>query len=208
MDLSALFKITYGLFVVGVEYEGKLNGCVINTASQATAEPPKMVVTMQKSNYTAELINKKGSFSISVLNKDCPLETIKNFGFNSGRDVEKFKLINYKEDSLKNPYLVDSVNAVVELVVEDKIDLDTHWLYICSIKDAKTINDKESMTYDDYRAVKSGKQISAKENKKEEKKYICTICHYVYDGDIPFEELPDDYLCPICKQGKDKFVQE
>ncbi len=208
MDLSALFKITYGLFIVGVEHNNKLNGCVINTASQVTAEPPRVIVTMQKDTLTAEMINQKKSMSLSVLSHACTMDMITKFGYHSGRDTDKFKDIDFKRDEQGNPYIPSVSNAVVNLKVERTEDVDTHWLFICSVEDTFRTGNEPSLTYDDYRKLKDGKGNSSKleEEKEAPVKYICTVCHYVYDGDVPFEDLPDDYICPICKVPKSKFV--
>lgn len=209
MDLSALFKITYGLYIVGVESDGKLNGCVINTAAQATADPPKVIITMLKSNYTADLIRDKNSLSVSVLGTDCPMDMFSLFGYQSGRETNKFEDIDYKVDALGNPYLTKYVNAVYSLRVEQTIDLGTHWLFICPVENAKNVGEKNSMTYGDYRILKSGGVIgNTADTKKDEKKYVCSVCHYVYDGDTPFEDLPEDYVCPICGVSKKLFVLE
>lgn len=209
MDLSALFKITYGLFIVGVESDGKLNGCIINTAAQATAEPPKMIITMLKSNYTADLIRDKNSLSLSVLATDCHLDMFSLFGYKSGREINKFENVDYKVDAMGNPYLTKYVNAVISLSVEETIDLGTHWLFICPVENAKNVGEENSMTYGDYRILKSGGKIGkAADIKKADKKYVCSVCHYVYDEETPFEDLPDDYVCPICGVSKKLFVLE
>lgn len=206
LDLDALFKISYGLFVAGVEQDGVYNGCIINTASQVTAEPPRLIVTMQKNTYTSELIQKKGSLSLSILSQECTMETIKRFGYRSGREAPKFEGIAYETDESGNPYLGEGVNAVVRLQVAQTVDVDTHLLFICPVLGAESRSEAASLTYDDYRILKSGGTLSAGERPKVEKKWTCAVCHYVYDGEIPFEELPDDYVCPICGVGKENFI--
>ena len=211
MDLNALFKISYGLFVVGVESKGKRNGCIINTASQATAEPPGLVVTMLKTNLTAEMIREKGSFAVSVLSIDCPMKVFEHFGYRSGRQQPKFvEESEYRSDMNGNPYLPGACNALISLTVRQTADLGTHWLFICSVDDAKTLSETESMTYADYRILKAGGALgkTGGDAKPAEKKYVCSVCHYIYDGEIPFEDLPDDYVCPICGVGKELFVLE
>ncbi|HHX55994.1 MAG TPA: hypothetical protein GX705_06565 [Clostridiales bacterium] len=208
MDKTSLFKLTYGLFVAGVEEEGKKNGCIINTAVQATSEPMVMNVTMMKENLTTELIRKKGSLSVSVLSLDCPLDLISSFGMRSGRDYDKFDNIEYKTDKNGNPYLKKHTIAYMSLEVTSILDMGTHYLFICDVVDGGNLEEGQPMTYADYRAIKSGRTVNKTYNDTEDKVYICTVCHYVYDQDTPFEELPDDWLCPVCKQPKSKFLLE
>ncbi len=198
MDLTALFKIQYGLFVVGVEQDGKANACVVNTVAQATAEPPQLTLTMQKRNLTTELVRKKGSVAISVLGEKTPIELIERLGTLSGRDCDKLADVACKPDSAGNPLLVGSgVVAHYSAKITSEIDLGSHWLFVLEPTALEKF-DGEPTTYSGYRARKStgGKQ------------WICTICHYVYDGATPFEELPDDWVCPVCGEPKSAFVLE
>ena len=208
MDESAMFKISYGLFMAGVEYNEKLSGCIINTATQVTVTPNKMAVTMQKDNYTTEQIKLKGSMTITVLSLSVDLKTIERFGYKSSRDVDKYDGIEYKIDDNKNPYLSNELTAYMSLQVKETIDLGTHYQFICNVVNCENISNEEAITYADYRKLKAGISLNKGETPKEEpeKKYICSVCHYIYDGDIPFEDLPDDYVCPICKKGKEAFV--
>lgn len=204
VQLDSLFKITYGLFLVSVEFEGTLGGCIVNTVSQITAEPPRLIVTMQKSTFTSELIQKKGSISVSVLSKECPLNVITHFGYQSGRNINKFAGMGYRIDSVGNPYLAKYTTAVYALKIEKTIDVETHLLFICSITGAKNTSEIPGITYDDYRVLKSGGELSNPIQKRVPT-YVCAVCHYIYDGEVPFDELPDDYKCPICGVGKDQF---
>jgi flavin reductase (DIM6/NTAB) family NADH-FMN oxidoreductase RutF/rubredoxin len=212
MDKSAMFTITSGLFVAGVEEGGKLNACTINTAIQATSEPMQMHVTMMKSNLTTQMIRKKGSLTVSVLSLDAPLSIIGNFGMQSGRDNDKFKEIEYKLDSNGNPYLEKNTVAYMSLNVTSMLDLGSHYLFICDVIEAEKTEAGQPMTYADYRTMKKGGKVakaeSQDEEKKEQKQWVCSVCHWVYDGDIPFEELPDDYKCPVCDAPKSAFVAE
>lgn len=205
MDVTALFKITYGLFMAGVEFEGEKNGCIINTAMQVTAEPPKMCVGMLKTNYTADLILKKKSLSLSILSRECPMEVFQNFGFQSGRNTNKFESIDFEKDVLGNPVLKEFTNAVVALNVTEVKDLDTHWLFLCDVEDASNTKDTLSMSYTDYRVLKSGGSLTKNITKTPDKKYVCSLCHYEYDGEIPFDKLPDSYVCPVCGAPKSAF---
>ena len=214
MDPTAYFKFTYGLFVAGVEYEGKKNGCIINTATQATSEPGRVLATMMKSNLTTELILKKGSLTISVLALDCPLDRIGHFGMNKGRDKDKFADVPFERDARGNPYILDYAVARFHCKVEQAIDLDTHYLFVCAVEDCVSLSDKTPITYGDYRVLKSGGTLAKTvEEKKAEaapaaSKWVCSVCHYVYSGDSPFENLPPDWKCPVCSQGKGSFVKE
>ena len=209
MDETAMFSITYGLFLAGVESDGKKNACIINTAAQATAEPNGMVVTMLKTNLTTQLIKKKGSMTISVISRDCSLDTIKDFGMRSGENCEKFQDLEYKTDQQGNPYLEKGMLAYMSLEVSSVLDLGTHLLFLGKVSEAEKIEEGNPMSYSDYRFLKSGGSFdSPAPVKEQEKNYICSICHYVYDGETPFEDLPEDYVCPICGRPKSSFFQE
>jgi flavin reductase (DIM6/NTAB) family NADH-FMN oxidoreductase RutF len=209
MDNTAYFKLTYGLFVAGVECDGKLNGCIINTATQATSEPGRMLATMMKANLTTELVKKKGSMTISVLGIDCPLDTIAHFGMNKGREVEKFGSVAYEKDSSGNPYILEGAIARFHCRVEQAIDLGSHYLFVCAVEDCVSLGPQDPMTYAEYRRLKAGgAPAGAPKATAEPAKWVCSICHYVYDGDIPFEDLLADWCCPVCKRGKDVFVKE
>lgn len=198
MDVTALFKIQYGLFVIGVEQEGRLNACVVNTVAQATAEPPQLTLTMQKRNFTTELARKKGSVAISVLGEKTPIELIERLGTQSGRDTDKMEDVPCTRDAAGNPLLVgNGVVAHYSAEITSEVDLGSHYLFVLNPTALEKL-DGTPTTYSGYRARKStgGKQ------------WVCTICHYVYDGATPFEELPDNWVCPVCGEPKSAFVLE
>lgn len=198
MDLTALFKIQYGLFVIGVEQEGRLNACVVNTVAQATAEPPQLTLTMQKRNFTTELARKKRSVAISVLGEKTPIELIERLGTQSGRDTDKMEDVPCTRDAAGNPLLVgNGVVAHYSAEITSEVDLGSHYLFVLKPTALEKL-DGTPTTYSGYRARKStgGKQ------------WVCTICHYVYDGATPFEELPDNWVCPVCGEPKSAFVLE
>jgi flavin reductase (DIM6/NTAB) family NADH-FMN oxidoreductase RutF/rubredoxin len=207
MDQTALFSLTYGLFVAGVEENGRKNACIINTAVQATSKPVCMHVTMLKTNLTTQMIRKKGSLTISVLSLGCPLPVIASFGLRSGRDYDKFDAVAHKTDSNGNPYIEDNMVAFMSLNVVSMIDLGTHILFICDVVEAEKTGKGKPMTYADYRTLKAGGSVAAGEGSAK-KRWVCSVCHYVYDGEIPFEQLPDDWTCPVCKQPKSVFLPE
>jgi flavin reductase (DIM6/NTAB) family NADH-FMN oxidoreductase RutF len=207
MDAAAMFTLTYGLFAAGVEDGGKKNACIINTAVQATSEPMRMHVTMMKANLTTQMIRRKGSLAVSVISLDCPLDVIGSFGMRSGRDCDKFEGVEHRSDSNGNPYIEKGTIAYMSLSVASMIDLGTHYLFICDVAEAEKTGAGKPMTYADYRALKSG-GTAAKASEKPKKRYVCSVCHYVYDGEVPFEQLPEDWVCPVCKKPKTVFVVE
>lgn len=208
MDQKAIFKLSYGLFLAGVQTENVKNACIINTAMQITAEPLRAIVTLQKANYTHDLILEKGSLAISILKEDCDLQMIERFGMHSGRDRDKFEQIDCETDENGNPFLAALSCAVLSLKVFDTRDLGTHTMFFCDIADARALSDAAPLTYDLYRRRKNGEAVQkAAEKTAPGGDWVCSICHYKYDGEIPFEELPDDWVCPVCKRGKDVFVR-
>ena len=208
MDTSAMFNLTYGLFIAAVELDGRKNACIINTAIQTTSEPCCMTVTMQKSNLTTEMILKKWNFSISIIAQTCPLEMIKNFGLRSGRECDKFADVQCKIDHNGNPYFSQDMLAFMSVDVSSVIDLGTHYLFVCKVAEAEKLESGKPMTYADYRTLKAGGSLEPTTPQPAKKTYFCSVCHYVYDGDIPFEDLPDDYVCPICGKPKSFFITE
>lgn len=201
MDETALFNITYGLYILSAEYDGKKNACIINTLNQVTQEPISVSITVLKSNLTHDMIKNSQKFSVSILSKNAELDTISRFGFVSGRNIDKLEDFPYYIDSLENPIIEKDCIATISCNVVEQIDMGTHTLFIGGLVEARNLEKAEPMTYAHYRDLKTGK-VS---NHKQDDLYQCQICHYVYDGDIPFEGLPDDYRCPLCNQPKSSF---
>lgn len=164
-----------------------------------------MTVTMQKSNLTTEMILKKWSFAISIIAQTCPLEMIKNLGLRSGRECDKFAGLECEIDGNCNPYFTKDMLAFMSVDVSSVIDLGTHYLFVCKVTEAEKLENGKPMTYADYRTLKAGGSEPAAHQPKK-KTYFCSVCHYVYDGEIPFEDLPDDYVCPICGKPKSFFL--
>lgn len=206
MDQTALFSLTYGMYILGTEFDSKINACIVNTVSQVTQEPVRVSVNVIKNNYTAELINKSKKFSVSVLSRNASLDTVMNFGYSSGRDRNKFENMSYDTDVQGCPIIRTGCNAVISCKVFETIDLGTHYMFIADVVDCEKTNNDDSMTYGDYRDIKAGKQIDSKSEEKKEM-YECSICHYIYDGETSFDELPDDYVCPVCGQPKSVFYK-
>lgn len=200
VENKALFNINYGLFVLTtLKEDGSFNGCVINTISQISNNPDRLLVSVNKANYSASLLEKNGECNISVLTKDVPFEVIKRFGMASGKENNKFDGFNSYDIATNNiPYLTKFSNSYLSLKVEKIVDFGSHFGFICEISDSKVLNDEESVTYDYY--LKNIKVLPPKTEAKK-KGWVCKVCGYIYEG----EELPDDFVCPLCKHGKEDF---
>ncbi len=224
MDHKALQKISYGLYVVTSGKRDSCNGQIANTVFQVTSEPPTIAVCINKKNFTHEFIRESSVFAVSVLSRNTPLEFIGHFGFKCGRDIDKFKGINYKVGITGARIVLDNAIAYLEAKVIKEFDGGTHTIFIGKVVDAEILTDEEPMTYAYYHKIKRGvTPKTAPTYIEEEKKgvdkmvkYRCTICAYIYDpekGDpesrippgTPFEELPDDWICPVCGATKDQF---
>jgi flavin reductase (DIM6/NTAB) family NADH-FMN oxidoreductase RutF/rubredoxin len=227
MNPKALHKVSYGLYVVSSKKEGRINGQIANTVFQVTSDPPTIAVSINKKNLTHEFIQESKVFTVSILSKETPMKFIGLFGFRCGRDIDKFKDVKYKNGINDAPIVLENTIGCLECEVIDSIDVGTHTIFIGKILDAQLMNDGEPLTYAYYHEIKGGKAPKTaptyiKENKKEVKKvekYRCTVCGYVYDpekGDpdggiapgTPFEDIPDDWVCPVCGVGKDMFEKE
>ena len=198
MNPNAMFNISYGLFVLTSESEGKQNGCIINTAMRVTVAPNRIAVTVNKSNLTHDIIIKSGKFNISVLDITAGFNVFRHFGFQSGKDADKigtYPDISFSANGL--PYLNKNANAYISGNVVEKTDLITHTMFIADVTDAEVLSSMQSMTYSYYHANVKPKP----QEKNEESGFRCKICGYVYKG----ENLPDDYVCPICKHPAADF---
>lgn len=195
IENNALFKISYGLYVLTAKDGEKDNGCIINTAQQVTDNPKRICVAVNKQNYTHDMIMKTGEFNVCALTEDTPFEVFSHFGFKSGRDTEKF---SGEPLRTKNgiAYIGGVSNAVISGKVENTVDCGTHTLFIAEVTEAKVLSDAPSVTYDYY-----FKHIKPKPETAKKKGYVCKICGYVYEG----EELPADFICPLCKHGAEDF---
>ncbi len=195
-DLTALFKIGYGLYVVTSNDGKKDNGLIVNTVTQVTNTPNRIAVTINKENYSHHIIKQTGKMNINCLTVDAPFSVFEAFGFVSGRNVDKFKDCEPLRSDNGLVFLPRYINSFMSLKVEQYVDLDTHGMFICSVTEARVISDRETMTYAYYHSnVKPKPQTDGK------KGYVCKICGYVYEG----EELPEDFICPLCKHGAADF---
>lgn len=197
-DSKALFNIGYGLYVVTVNDGKKDNGLIVNTVCQLTASPERVGVTVNKANWSHDVIKNTGKMNVNCISTDAPFKVFEAFGFVSGRDVDKFKDCSPRRSENGLVVLPKYINAYISLEVEQYIDLDTHGMFICKVTDAEVISTLETMTYTYYH-----KYVKPKPQPAKKKGYICTICGYIHDED----ELPDDFVCPICKHGKEDFEE-
>lgn len=236
MDLKALYSISYGIYIVSSKKEGRLNGQIANTVFQTTSEPATIAVCINKENLTHEFITESKVFAVSVLEQETDMKFIGRFGFKSGRDGDKFEGVNYKIGVTGSPVIMENTLAFIEAEVIMEMDAGTHTLFIGKVVGAENIKKATPLTYDYYHQIKKGvfpktaptyipkeekleKEIN-KEGKELEKmaKFKCTVCGYIYEpekGDpesgvnpgTSFEDLPDDWVCPICGVGKDDFEE-
>ncbi|MBQ3022068.1 MAG: flavin reductase [Clostridia bacterium] len=196
MQKEALFKLTYGLFVLSTRDGEKDNGCIINTAMQVTDTPLQIAVAVNKSNYTCEMIQKSGVFNVSILSESTPFSVFENFGFKSGRTEDKFEGFESKKRAQNGVfYITEYTNAFISAKVVNTVDCGTHLMFIGEVTEAEILSDKPSVTYDYY-----FKNIKPKPAVKK-KGYVCKICGYVYEG----EPLPEDFICPLCKHPASDF---
>ncbi|MBR1974726.1 MAG: flavin reductase [Clostridia bacterium] len=200
MEKEAMFKITYGLYMLTTTDGSKQNGCIVNTVSMLTDNPKRIVVFVNKANYSEELLRKTGIFNVSVLTESAPFEIYKQFGFVSGRDKDKFEGGRYATSENGLYYLPEHTNAVISAKVTDALDYGTHTLFVAEVTEAKTLSTEKSVTYDYYQSnVKPKPQAQKAEGTK--KKWVCKICGYTHEG----EELPEDFICPWCKHPAEDF---
>lgn len=206
MDNNVMFKLSYGLFVLSSKLGDKQSGCIVNTVMQQTAQPNRISVTVNKNNFTADIIKESGKFTVSVIDESAEFSLFENFGFKSGRDCDKFAGIADKSvDENGIYYITKGVNSFISASVAETKDLGTHILFIADVVGGEILSGNASMTYDYYFA-----NVKPKPEKAESKgkSWVCKICGWVYDEEktgIPFEELPDDWVCPLCKHPKSDF---
>ena len=195
-DLSALFNIGYGLYVVTSNDGKKDNGLIVNTVSQVTNTPNRIAVAINKANYSHHVIKQTGVMNVNCLTTEAPFKVFETFGFVSGRNADKFKDCTPLRSDNGLVFLPRYINAFMSLKVEQYVDLDTHGMFICTVTEARVLSDKETMTYTYYQ-----NNVKPKPEVKGKKGYVCKICGYVYEGD----PLPEDFICPLCKHGAADF---
>lgn len=196
--MSALFKIGYGLYVVTCRDGEKDNGLIVNTVSQLTDDPVRVAVTVNKANYSHEVIQKTGKMNVNCLTEEAPFSVFEHFGFQSGRNVEKFADCRPRRSENGLAVLPKYINSFLSLEVEEYVDLGTHGMFLCKVTEEKVFNDEASMTYAYYH-----QKVKPRPQTGKAKGYVCTICGYVYEG----ETLPEDFVCPLCKHGAKDFEE-
>ena len=233
MNPKTLHKISYGLYVICSKKDNKINGQIANALFQVTSKPPTIAISINKQNLTHEFIEKSKVFTVSILSEDTPMSFIGNFGFKSGRNIDKFKEVNYKNEKNKVPIVLDNAIGCITAKVIDKIDVGTHTVFIGSVDEAETLSDETPLTYEYYHKVKGGfspktaptyssivdKKIKIEKEEEKMDKYVCKVCGYVYDPKVgdpnngvepgtKFEDIPDDWVCPVCGAEKNQFEKE
>lgn len=202
MDKKAMYKLSYGLFVLTARDGEKDNGCIINTAIQAASEPNQLSICVNKANYTHDMIERTEKFTVSVLSEQADFELFKHFGFQSGRDVDKFT--NFTgcargADGLY--YITEGTNAYISVTVDKTVDLGSHTMFIGEITDMAVLSDTPSTTYEYYQNHIKPKPQAVGKTDEGQTVWRCRICGYEYVG----EEIPDDFICPICKHPASDF---
>ncbi len=195
-DLTALFKIGYGLYVVTSRDGERDNGLIVNTVTQLTDNPNRVAVNINKANYSHHIIQKTGKLNVNCLSVEAPFSVFETFGFQSGRAVDKFAGQTMPRSDNGLIFLPRYINAFLSLEVEQYVDLGTHGMFICRVSEARVISDAETMTYTYYH-----QQVKPKPQTEGKKGFVCKVCGYVYEGD----ELPEDFVCPLCKHGAADF---
>jgi flavin reductase (DIM6/NTAB) family NADH-FMN oxidoreductase RutF len=197
MDKKAMYDIGYGLYVLTAKDEEKVNGCIINTAVQVTSNPNRISIAVNKQNLTHDMILKNHAFNLSIIGQSAGFELFERFGFHTGRDTDKFAGFDQPRSITGIPYITKGTTAWMSGWVEQTIDLGTHTLFIAAVTDAEKLANEPTMTYTYYQQnVKSKPEM-----KKDEKGWRCSVCGYVYEQ----EDLPEDFVCPLCKHGACDF---
>ena len=197
MNPKALFNITYGLYWLSVRSYGQDNACIINTAVQVASDPLTISISVNKANKTHDMLMESGRFNVSALTVDTPFDLFKRFGMQSGRDVNKFVGFEDMERAENGVYILSRyANAYLSCRLLRTVDLGSHTLFIAALEDAQVLSDRPSCTYGYYQS-----DIKPKPQAPKKKGWVCSVCGHVYEG----EELPDDYICPLCRHGKEDF---
>ena len=197
MNTNALFKIGYGLYILSCHENGKDNACIVNTVMQITSNPCKIAICVNKNNHTCKMLQNTKKFNVSILDEEAEFEIFKHFGYQSGKDVDKFlNFIHTKRTPNGVLYVTKNTNAYLSAYIQEEIDLDTHIMFIAQLVEAEVLSEKPTVTYDYYQ-----KNIKPKPETTVEKGWRCKICGYIYEEEV----LPSDFICPICKHGAIDF---
>ncbi len=212
MDMKALWKLSYGMYAIGTLDGERPTGCIVNTVVQITSNNPVIAVSMNKNNYTYECIKKTGRFSVSIISEKTSPNVIAKLGFSSGRDTDKFDSSIFSWEYMDglpvvNEHTAGQITADVIMMQE----METHYVILARVKDAKCLSDYDPMTYKYYHEVVKGKApknaptYQEPETNTDKEVWVCSVCGYIYEGDLTKE--PDDFKCPVCKQPKSAFVK-
>lgn len=198
MNTKALFQLSYGLYMAASKFDKKMNGCIVNTVVQVTSDPLQLAVAINKNNLTCEIAQKSGMISLSVLSETAPFSLFQHFGFQSGKTVDKFTDYPFALTGQELPRLKEHAAAFFDCKVKETLDLGTHILFLCSVEDCDVLPGGKPMTYAYYHEF-----VKPKPEVAQKKGWRCNICGYVHEG----EELPPDFVCPLCKHGAEDFVK-
>ena len=204
MDKTAFFKLSYGLYIITSQCDNKDGGCIANTFTQVTSEPSQVCITLNKNNFTTKLIENSCVFNCGVLLDDVSMDIIRHFGFQSGKDVDKFKDVDYFVDSQNVKQIKEGLAATFTCKVNKIIDVGTHEMFVAEVVDAKVLSNQEVLTYSNYHLKKKGSTPKNAPSYVEEitkTGWRCDVCGYIYEG----ETLPEDYTCPVCKVDASHF---
>ena len=196
MNNKAMYNLSYGLFVLTTRENDKDNGCIVNTVTQVTTSPNRILVAVNKKNYTHDMILRTGEFNVSILTEHTSFDTFKHWGFQSGADIDKALGIPFKRSANQIIYLTEETNAYLSANVVSATDLGTHTLFLADVTEAEVLSNEPSVTYSYYQ-----QHIKPAPEQTSKKGYVCTICGYIYEGD----PLPEDFICPICKHPASDF---
>lgn len=214
MDKKVLRNLSYGVYLVSVNDEGRPTGCIANSAMQITSSPATIAVSINHDNYTHQCIVKEGKFALNILGEKVNPMLIGTFGFQSGKEINKFDGV--KHHLVNDIPVVDEATGYLTMKVIGTLETTTHTVFLAEVMDGELQNKDNPMTYAYYHNVVKGKSPKTaptyieEEKTMEEKKekWVCSLCGYEYDGEIPFDELPEDYVCPVCFQGKEVFEKQ
>ena len=203
MDNKVMYALSYGLFVLSARRGEKDNGCITNTPIQVTTDPNRIVIAVNKGNYTHDMVKETGRFTLSILSEEAKFDLFQRFGFQSGRDVDKFAGFEAHTARDKDGicYVTQGTNAWLSCKVVSATDLGSHTLFLADVLDGGTLSSAPSATYAYYQAHIKPKPAASAPAASEKKRWVCTVCGYVYEGD----ELPADYICPLCKHPASDF---
>ena len=202
MDKKAMYQLTYGLFVLTAKSDGKDNGCIINTAIQAASQPNQLSIAVNKANFTHDMIQQTGEFTVSVISQEATFDLFKRFGFQSGRDADKFEgFTGFATGSNGIRYITEGTNAYLSVKVDKTMDLGSHTMFIGEITDMEVLSKAPSVTYDYYQKQIKPKPEAVGTTETGQTVWRCRICGYEYVG----EELPEDFICPLCKHPASDF---